>query len=106
MTKIVIYKMKNHITGFEVSGHTGYADEGQDIVCSAVSTACSMAVVGVQKVLKLQPFVAQSDGYLKMKLKGEEILKAQDILKSMELSLMEIVKEYGDYVKMEVKKDV
>ncbi len=107
MTKIVIYKNKNHILGFEVSGHSGYAEEGSDIVCSAISTATQMAVTGITEVLKLNAFVEISDGYLKFKLQNADFdnEKAQFMLKSMQISLQEIAKEYGNYFKMEVKKD-
>ena len=108
MTKIVIYKSKSHIVGFEISGHTGYAEEGSDIVCSAVSSMSQMVVVGIKDVLKLNAFVQISDGYLKLKLSEKDIENnfAEVLLKSLEKSLKEIVKEYGNYVKMEVKKDV
>lgn len=108
MTKIVIFKSKSHIVGFEISGHTGYAEEGSDIVCSAVSSMSQMVVVGIKDVLKLNAFVQISDGYLKLKLSEKDIENncAEVLLKSLEKSLKEIVNEYGNYVKMEVKKDV
>ncbi len=36
-------KKNNDYKGFRVSGHAGYADSGQDIVCAAVTTAVSFA---------------------------------------------------------------
>lgn len=106
MTKILIFKNKNFITGFEISGHSGYQDEGSDIVCSAISTASQMAVVGINEVLKLDAFVEISNGYLKLKLKNYQNESAQTVLKSMQITLQEIAKNYKNYVKMEVKKDV
>ena len=106
MTKIIIYKNKNHILGFEVSGHSGYAEEGSDIVCSAISTATQMAVLGITKILKLDAFVEVSNGYLKFMLNKNNYLddKVQFILKSMQSSLQEIAKEYGKHFNMEAKK--
>ena len=106
MTKILIFKNKNFITGFEISGHSGYQYEGSDIVCSAISTASQMAVVGINEVLKLGAFVEITEGYLKLKLKNYQNESAQTVLKSMQLTLQEIAKNYKNYVKMEVKKDV
>ena len=106
MTRVVIYKSKDCILGFEVSGHSGYAEEGFDIVCSAISTATQMAVVGIKEVLKLNVFYEMSDGYLKLKLKNDQSGEAQAILKAMYKTLQDISKEYGKYVKLEVKKDV
>ena len=38
MTKVTIYKnFENECVGFDVIGHAGYAEEGEDIVCAAIS---------------------------------------------------------------------
>ena len=107
MTRVVIFKKKDRISGFEISGHTGYAEEGSDIVCSAVSSVSQMALLGIKDVLKLNIFFEISDGFLKLSL-GENVENesAQVLLKSMEKSVREIQKEYGNYVKLEVKEDV
>lgn len=107
MTRVVIFKNKDRISGFEISGHTGYAEEGSDIVCSAVSSVSQMALLGIKDVLKLNIFFEISDGFLKLSLgKNVENESAQVLLKSMEKSLREIQREYGNYVKLEVKEDV
>lgn len=107
MTRVVIFKKKDRISGFEISGHTGYAEEGSDIVCSAVSSVSQMALLGIKDVLKLNIFFEISDGFLKLSLgKNVENESAQVLLKSMEKSIREIQKEYGNYVKLEVKEDV
>ena len=36
MTTVKFYKDKNIYTGFECSGHTGFSEEGTDILCSAI----------------------------------------------------------------------
>ena len=38
MTTVRLIKNGGNIVGFDVSGHSGYADEGSDIVCAAVSS--------------------------------------------------------------------
>jgi len=38
MTEVTIYKnLKNECVGFRAYGHAGYAAEGEDIVCAAIS---------------------------------------------------------------------
>ena len=38
MTKVTIYRnFKNECVGFKALGHAGYAEEGEDIVCAAIS---------------------------------------------------------------------
>ena len=42
MTKIEFFNHDGRINGFAVSGHSGYAEEGSDIVCAAVSSAVKL----------------------------------------------------------------
>ena len=37
MTNITFYKTNNSFVGFRVLGHSGYAEEGSDIVCAGIS---------------------------------------------------------------------
>ena len=49
MTKIVFYRENGIFYGFEEQGHTGYADAGEDILCSALS-AMTMLIVNTIEV--------------------------------------------------------
>ena len=46
MTTITFYKSEGHYYGFEEQGHTGYAESGEDILCSALS-AMTMLIINV-----------------------------------------------------------
>ena len=46
MTKVEIFNHDGRIHGFSVSGHSGYAEEGSDIVCAAVSAAVTFVLTG------------------------------------------------------------
>ena len=106
MTKITILKKNGFIYEYQVKGHSGYAESGSDIVCSAISVASQMALVGLKEVLKLDVFSDIKDGYLRVELKDFENESAQSILQSMMLTFKDITKNYSQYVKMEVKEDV
>ena len=49
MTKIVFYRSNGVFWGFEEQGHTGYANEGEDILCSALS-AMTMLIINTIEV--------------------------------------------------------
>ncbi len=49
MTRIVFLKSNGIFYGFEETGHTGFGDEGDDILCSAIS-AMTMLVMNVIEV--------------------------------------------------------
>lgn len=102
MTKIYIFKEKNEICGFQVKGHSGYAESGQDIVCSAISAVAEMAVVGLKEVLKLKIDFKTRDGFM-LVLVQENLPKAQDLLLTLQKTLQEIADRYQKFVKLEVK---
>ena len=108
MTKITIFKTDDIIWSYQVKGHSGFAEEGKDIVCSAVSTATQMTLVGLKEVLKLKVESIIEDGFLQVRLlDGDENNKdAQILLNTMFLTLQDIAKNYAKNVKMEVRKDV
>ena len=106
MTKITILKKNGYIYEYQVKGHSGYAVEGSDIVCSAISVASQMALVGLKEVLKLDVFDDIKDGYMRVELKDFKNESAQSMLSAMVLTFEDIEKNYSRYVKMEVKEDV
>ena len=50
MTRCEFFTDKDRITGFSVSGHSGYAEAGSDIVCAAVSAVVTMAEATINDV--------------------------------------------------------
>ncbi len=48
MTTVEIAHRGEWITGFTAWGHTGYAEEGEDIVCAAVSAITQTAMMGLK----------------------------------------------------------
>ena len=44
MTTIVFYKSDGCFYGFEEQGHTGYAESGEDILCSALSSMTMLII--------------------------------------------------------------
>ena len=44
MTTVTFLTEESRIVGFEVSGHSGYADAGEDIVCAAVTSAIRLVL--------------------------------------------------------------
>ena len=50
MTKVEFFTEDERITGFSVSGHSGYAEAGSDIVCAAISAAVAMAEATINDV--------------------------------------------------------
>ena len=102
MTTVEVFRQSGCIVGFEASGHTGYAEEGADIVCSAVSALTTAAVNGLTDILHLPVAVDSSDGRLYCMLgedvAGTELEKAGILFETMVLGLSNIALTYGDYI--------
>jgi len=53
MTTVTFRSEKNRITGFDCTGHSGFAEAGEDIVCAAVTSAIRLVEATVNDVLGL-----------------------------------------------------
>lgn len=115
MTNVKIFKRESNIIGFIVSGHSGYARVGSDIVCSAISTLSQSICVGLDNVLNLNPkiLVDGEDAYLECflpnNLTKEQNEQAQILLATFETSVNILLK--GDkniqkYIKLEVEDEI
>ncbi len=97
---------ENLFCGFELSGHAGFAEEGKDIVCAAVSALAQNTVNSIEAFADEIPEVRiGEEGYLfccVASLKeGKSNDKAELLLRSFKLGLDEISKEYGkSYLKV------
>ncbi len=101
---MTVFRRKGRIAGFSAKGHTGFAEAGEDIVCSAVSAVTQTAVLGVTEVLKLPAAVETGEGKLSCMLEaglGEaDRNKAELIFETMAVGLNSIADSYGDYLKI------
>ncbi len=92
------------ITGFEVFGHSGYADEGHDIVCASVTTAVILTECAVNDVLKLGAKVLKDDDKpsISLQLPPKSDMKAYEagsaVLQSLYLTATMLIEEYGSYL--------
>lgn len=76
MTAIIVEKANGKILSVEASGHTGYAESGEDIVCAALSAIIQTAALGLTEVAKIAATIDRNDedGYFRLTLPslGEE----------------------------------
>ncbi len=90
------------VTGFEISGHSGFSKQGSDIICSAVSSAAYMAVNTLTDVQKLDCDVTVNDGFMELKLSKAEAKAAQVVLNGLLLHLDALSKEYADFIDLKI----
>ncbi len=66
MIKVTFFKNGNDYTGYEFSGHSDYAENGFDIVCSAVSSSSYLTANNITDFFGIKADVTVSDGYMKL----------------------------------------
>lgn len=86
--------------GFQIKGHADYAEEGQDIICSAVSVLALNTINSIEALTAVQPVCEMKDGYLtcrvlELQTAGNEYPAVSLLLDSLALGLKSIVESYG-----------
>ena len=105
MTKIEIFNHDGRINGFSVSGHSGYAEAGSDIVCAAVSAVVTMAEATINDVCGAKAKVRVKDGEdnrvtLTLPASCDEEDTVQAVLAGMMMTLCSMRDDYPDYIEV------
>ena len=104
MTRCEFFTQDDRITGFSVSGHSGYAEAGSDIVCAAISAAVTMAEATINDVCgaKAKVRVKEDDARITLTLPTscDEEEAVQAVLSGMMLTLISLREDYPDYIEV------
>ena len=104
MTRCEFFTENDRITGFSVSGHSGYAEAGADIVCAAISAVVTMAEATINDVCgaKAKVRVKDADARVTLTLPAscDEEESVQAVLAGMMLTLCSMRDDYPDYIEV------
>ena len=104
MTRCEFFREGDRITGFSVSGHSGYAEAGSDIVCASVSAIVTMAEATINDVLGAKAKVRVKDEQARVSLtlpvSCDEEESVQAVLAGMMLTLCGLRDDYPDYIEV------
>ena len=94
----------DRIAGFSISGHSGYAEEGSDIVCAAISAVTAMVEATVNEVCGAKAKVRVKDEQARITLtlpvSCDEEDSVQAVLAGMMLYLCSLRDQYPDYIEV------
>ena len=100
MITVKFFTESNVIKGFTVKGHSGLAERGADILCSAVSSACYMTVNTLTEVLKVNVKAeVNEDGYMKAVIQ-EANSEAENLLRGFQIHISALAKDYPKNLKV------
>ncbi len=104
MTRCEFFTEDDRITGFSVSGHSGYAEAGADIVCAAITAVVTMAEATINDVCgaKAKVRVKEADARITLTLPAscDEEESVQAVLAGMMLTLCSLRDDYPDYIEV------
>ena len=91
MTQVTFYRKESgEYTGFRLEGHAGYAEEGEDIVCAAISALAINTVNSIVELTEDKPDVEMNEDEAIIALSfpdGKSGEKSQLLMKSLVLGL-------------------
>lgn len=104
MTKVEIFNQGGRINGFSVSGHSGYAEEGSDIVCAAVTTAVKFAEATINDALgdHANTRVREDEPRITLTLPAvcDDEDAVQAVLTGFMLTMCSLRDDYPDYIEV------
>lgn len=106
MTTARFFTTGSRIDAVEVTGHAGYAEEGEDIVCAAVSanldlTSCLLGdVMGLEIKIEVDEDNARIRITLPARLEEADEVQAQNALDALMLYFINLKARYQDFIEV------
>ncbi len=99
MTEFSFYTNKNgELLGFHVHGHSGYAEEGEDIVCAAISSAVYLVINTITDVMHINADVEVDSGDSVLRISSKNAAACRDILQGLKLHMLNLEEQYNKFI--------
>lgn len=98
---------RDRLSSFFASGHAGWAESGEDVVCAAVSAILQAAWLGLAEVASVDVTATRADGRLELSWPSESRADSgvAAIVGTAALSVERIAAQYPDHVRVIVERD-
>ena len=101
MTTVKLIKNGDATVGFDVSGHSGYAESGSDIVCAAITSSVSLVETILNDSFDAGADVTVDPNTARITLMlNKSCDKCHSVLKAFERHVRSISEEYPKYIKI------
>ncbi len=104
MVQAVFETLNGKLISVDMLGHSGYAEEGSDIVCAAVSSAVMLThalLYDVQKIM-VDTVIEGEGAHIRITLPESDIERGQDALCALRLHFTELEENYSEFLKVTV----
>lgn len=99
MTKAVFIRKNGTLCRCSIKGHAGYADEGQDVVCAAVSSAVQLTANLITETFGFEAQISAKGDTIDIRTDGSEI--PAKLLEALSIHLQCISEEFPKQIKLE-----
>ena len=118
MTTITFYKTGGFYYGFEEQGHTGFAESGEDILCSALSSMTMLIINAIEVTYASTVDYTIDEETTDIRLIAKSALPKYEkdekkqyavsgLIQAYFYQLMDLVEEYYDYLDVkEVEREI
>lgn len=111
MTTVCFFEEKDgNVIAVETKGHSGYAPEGEDVLCAFISSAMQLCGVALQETLSIpNSFFSDTEGVtmscsIRQCEDVQQREKAYVVLNSLRLFFTQLSQQYGEYIKVEFRR--
>ena len=113
MTKVVFFRNDGIFYGFREQGHTGYGDEGYDVLCAALSSMSMLIINSVNVVFAGELDYTVDEGATEIMVQSKSALPEFEedekkryaisgLFMSYYIQLGDLMEEYYDYLQVEI----
>ena len=113
MTTVIFYKTDGFYYGFEEQGHTGYAESGEDILCSALSSMTMLIINAIEVSYASSVDYTIDEETTDIKLIAKSALPKYEkdekkqyavsgLIQAYYYQLMDLIEDYYDYLDVKV----
>ena len=95
MIKITVIKHAGKYQGYVISGHAAYAEEGYDIICSAVSALAVTTANAIESLAHVYVEAEEEDGYISCQFPKGINPEGTLLMDAMILGMQQIRESYG-----------
>ncbi len=100
MIRVKMLRKGDALVGFTVSGHAGAGEQGNDIVCAAVSSAVYMTANTITEICGCPAEIEERDGYLSCAVSEKDAERCQTILQGFSLHMQQMHSQYSQYIEL------
>lgn len=113
MTKVVFFRSGGTFYGFREQGHTGYGEEGDDVLCAALSAMSMLLINSINVVFDGELDYTVNEGATEIIVQSSSALPefeederkryaVSGLFMSYFVQLNDLVEEYYEYLQVEV----